>query len=408
MGEAVQGVGLAHELGQLRGAEELLQRGDHRADVDDGLRRDRVRVLGRETLADHALHPVEPDPEGLLDQLADRAQAAVPEVLVLVEVVVDGLARVGDRLRRVVLDRVLLVDLLGDAEDLGDRDELLDQGDDVVVGQDPGVEVDVQVQARVQLVAADPGEVVALGVEEELVQQRLRGVHRGRLAGALLLEQLDQRTLLVLGRVGVGGDRVPDVDGVVEHLQQLLVGDVAHRAQQHGHRQLALAVDADEDPPLLVDLQLEPGAACRHQVGDEDLLLAVLGLHHVGAGAANELGDDDTLGAVDDEGAAVRHPWEVPHEHGLLPDLTGLAVLERDLHVQRPRIGHVLLPALVHRVGRVVEGELVEDDRQVPRVILGRGDVVDRRPQQPVLRIDQLLEGAALDIDQMWDVEGVF
>ena len=89
-----------------------------RADVDDRLRRDRVGVLGGEALADDALHPVEADPEGLLDQLADGAQAAVAEVLVLVEVLGDRLARVGQRLRGVVLDRVLLVDLLGDAEQL--------------------------------------------------------------------------------------------------------------------------------------------------------------------------------------------------------------------------------------------------------------------------------------------------
>ena len=34
------------------------------------------------------------------------------------------------------------------------------------------VEVDVQAQARVELVAADAREVVALGVEEQLVEQR--------------------------------------------------------------------------------------------------------------------------------------------------------------------------------------------------------------------------------------------
>ena len=60
--------------------------GDHRADVDDRLRRDRVGVLGREALADHPLHPVEADPERVLDQLADRAKPPVAEVLVLVEV----------------------------------------------------------------------------------------------------------------------------------------------------------------------------------------------------------------------------------------------------------------------------------------------------------------------------------
>ena len=187
VGEPRQRVGLVHELRELRGAEELLQRRDHGPDVDDGLRGDRVGVLGGEALADHALHPVEADPEGLLDQLADGAQPAVAEVLVLVEVIVDRLARVGDRLGGVVLDRVLLVDLLGDPEDLRDRDELLDQGDDVVVGQDPGVEVDVQIQACVQLVAPDPGEVIALGVEEELVEQRLAASTEGGSPGRCFL-----------------------------------------------------------------------------------------------------------------------------------------------------------------------------------------------------------------------------
>ena len=122
-----------------------------------------------------------------------------------------------------------------------------------------------------------------MGSKKELVEEAASALHARRLAGALLLEQLDQRALLALGGVGVGLDRVEDVDRVVEELQDLLVCAVAHRAQQHGDRQLALAVDADVDAALLVDLQLEPRAAGRHQVADEDLLLDVLGLHQVGA-----------------------------------------------------------------------------------------------------------------------------
>ena len=203
------------------------------------------------------------------------------------------------------------------------------------------------------------------------------------------------------------GDRVLEVDRVVEHLEDLLVLDVAHRAQQHRHRQFALAVDADEDSAFFVDFELEPGAAGRHQVGDEDLLFGVLGRHHVGAGGAHELGDDDALGAVDDEGAAIGHPREVAHEDGLLADLTGLFVLERDGRGQRPRIRHVLLPTLVDRVRRILEFEVAEDDCEVPRVVLDRGYVVDRLSQPALLRIRQLFEGATLDIDQVGDFEGV-
>ena len=407
VGEPVERVRLIHELRQLRGAEELLLRRDDRADVDDRLRGDRVGVLGREALADHPLHPVEADPERVLDQLADGAQAAVAEVLVLVEVVVDRLARVGDRLGGVVLDRVLLVDLLGDAEQLRQRDQLLDQGDDVVLGQGPVVEVDVEVEPGVELVATDPGQVVALRVEEELLEQRLGGIDRGRLTGALLLEQLDQRALFGLGRLGVGGDRVPDVDRVVEQVEDLLVGDEAHRAQQHGDRELALAVDARVDATLLVDLELQPGAARRHQVRDEDLLLVVLGLHHVSARGAHELRDDDPLGAVDDERAALGHPREIAHEDGLLADLSRLAVLERDRDVERTRVGDVLLAALGDRVRRLLELEVAEDDREVAGVVLDRRYVVDRLPKQSLLRVRQRRERAALDIDQMWNVKGL-
>ena len=115
---------------------------DDRPDVDDRLRRDRVGVLGREALAHDALHPVEADPEGLLDQLADRPQAAVAEVLVLVEVVVrSARAAASLRLGRVVLDLLVLGQRRAG---FGQRDQLAYQRDDVVVGQDARVEVDVE------------------------------------------------------------------------------------------------------------------------------------------------------------------------------------------------------------------------------------------------------------------------
>ena len=46
MGKAGQRVGLVHELGELGGAEELLDGGHDRADVDEALGRDLVDVLG--------------------------------------------------------------------------------------------------------------------------------------------------------------------------------------------------------------------------------------------------------------------------------------------------------------------------------------------------------------------------
>ena len=51
-------------------------------------------------------------------------------------------------------------------------------------------------------------------------------------------------------------------------------------------------------------------------------------LLEVDAGRADELRDDDTLGAVDDEGALVGHQREVAHEDRLALDLAGLVVHE--------------------------------------------------------------------------------
>ena len=78
-------VGLVHELRQLARAEELLDGGDDRPDVDERLRRDLVDVLSGHALAHDALHAGKTDPELVLDQLADAADAAVAEVVDVVD-----------------------------------------------------------------------------------------------------------------------------------------------------------------------------------------------------------------------------------------------------------------------------------------------------------------------------------
>ena len=98
VGQTGDRVGLVHELRQLRGAEELLQRRHDRPDVDQRLRRDRLDVLGRHPLADHALHPGQAGAELVLDQLADGAQTTVAEVVDVVGADLDDLAVLADDL----------------------------------------------------------------------------------------------------------------------------------------------------------------------------------------------------------------------------------------------------------------------------------------------------------------------
>src|SRR5262249_42733124 len=98
---------------------------------------------------------------------------------------------------------------------------------------------------------------------------------------------------------------------------------------------------------------------------------------------------------------------EVAHEHRLLADLTGLAVDEGDGDRQRARVGQVLLAALVERGDGLIEGELAELHGEVAGVVLDRRDVVDRLPQATALRVGQPLEGAALYVDQVRDINGL-
>ena len=132
---------------------------------------------------------------------------------------------------------------------------------------------------------------------------------------------------------------------VGDELEELLVGLAeAERLEQHGDRLLALAVDAHVHDVALVDLELEPRAAARDHLGVDDLLLGrgLVGVDaEVHARRTHELRDDDALGAVDDEGAAVGHHREVPHEDRLLLDLTGLRVHEARGDEQRARVRHV-------------------------------------------------------------------
>ena len=163
-------------------------------DVDQRLRRDRLDVLGRHALAHDPLHAREADAHLVLDELADRAHPAVAEVVdvvgEVVGVVVVQLHEVRHRGEDVGL-RELVVDRAGLGVGVRDREvEALERELGVLVAQ-----------LLRHLVAADLGHVVALRVEEEVLEQRARGVGRRRLARAQLAVDVDERGVGVLGVV---------------------------------------------------------------------------------------------------------------------------------------------------------------------------------------------------------------
>ena len=108
-------------------------------------------------------------------------------------------------------------------------------------------------------------------------------------------------------------------------------------------------------------------------------------LVEVDAGRADELRDDDTLGAVDDERALAGLEREVAHEDRLGLDLTGLVVHELGLDVER---GGVRLAALLALLDGVLLGlEVRVRERELHRL----AQVLDRRDL-----LEDLLETADL------------
>ncbi len=84
MGQFCQGVGLIHELRELRGSEELFNGSAHGADVDQFARANFVRILNRHTFTHHAFQTAQTNADLVLQKLANATQATVAEVIDIV------------------------------------------------------------------------------------------------------------------------------------------------------------------------------------------------------------------------------------------------------------------------------------------------------------------------------------
>ena len=141
VGQAGERVVLVHELRELGGSEELLDRGHDGADVDQRLGRDRVRLLGGHALAHGALHAGEAGADLALDEFADGADATVREVVDVVDLDAD-------------LDGFAISGAAEGLVALVEGEQVLDGGDDVLEGQGRGLGVGFDGQLLVDLVAA--------------------------------------------------------------------------------------------------------------------------------------------------------------------------------------------------------------------------------------------------------------
>ncbi len=217
-----QRVGLVHELRQLRRSEELADGSHDRLGVHQVVRHGRRHFLVHAHLfLDGAFHADQADAELVLQQFADRAHAAVAQV----------------------------IDVVHRADVLAQLEQVTDGSVEIVRLQRAVVEVGgvfALEQLDVELQAAHAREVVLPRVEEHAVEERGRGVERRRIARTQLAVDLDQRFLRRLHRIAAqrGADdrahivalREEDVhfgDARFHHLRQLVGRQLGVGFQQH-------------------------------------------------------------------------------------------------------------------------------------------------------------------------------
>ena len=296
---------LVHELGELARAEELLDHGGDGLRVDQLLGHQGVGVREAQALLHRSLHAHQPDPELVLRHLADAADAPVAQV-------VD------------VVDRALAV---------LDVDEHLQHVDDVGARKRPRALDLLTAHPAVELHPADRRQVVAVRGEEQVVEQALRRVLRGRLARAHHPIDLDQGLDLAAGRVDP--QRVRHVRTAVEVVRVDRLHRLHAEAPQGLERLLGDLVVRVDDHLTGLAVDDVPGDHAPHEIAvgqvehvDPDLLH---GLDVPGGHPAARL--DHHLAVrrldVEAEGLAAQALGDQPPAHAGLRDLVAVGVEER-------------------------------------------------------------------------------
>ena len=142
--------------------------------------------------------------------------------------------------------------------------------------------VDLRSELAVQLVAADPGEVIALRVEEGVLEVHAGRFRGERLAGAGALVDLEEGLLAGRSQVAL---LLPlpleEVEVTHEAVQEGLVA-VSEGAQEHEQGEAALAGDAAAGGDVLarlgLDVELYPLTPVRVDGAGEDRLGVTAGL----------------------------------------------------------------------------------------------------------------------------------
>ena len=207
----------------------------------------------------------------------------------------------------------------------------------------------------------DDGTVVKGGIEDaELLLRELLVDFLERLAGELVvllgddLAGLDVDDWIGVDELGeffrieLEGGLGGQLPVLVEESQDVLVVLVTEGAKKGRDEELtatAATVEVDPEEIVLVELDFDPGATVRDDAESVQHLAArVGGLFEADAWGAVKLGNDDALGAVDDEGAAVGDHRDLAHQDFFV--LEGALLTEAEFEHHRDRVGRAFADAL--------------------------------------------------------------
>ena len=488
VGQFCQRVVLVHKLRQRRGTEKFLDGSNHRTDVDQRLWGDDLHILCLcgHTLADDPLHSGEADAELVLQQLADRADSSVAQ---MVDVVggadaVAQAAQIVDGRKDVVLDDVLwnqvicavlnhlaqvLVGaaavqnlaqhaeayLLVDADFfqfiLGVAGNIVQQvhhavGDDLDnavtafeengvhacaldllcfctgqhfvrlchhfagaavddwLGNNVSVDTGSDAQFFIVFITSNAGQVISSCVEEQGVQMALCAVHCRRLARTQFSVYFQQCFFGVVGAVLFDGRN--DAWVISKEFQDLSVAGKSESTDEGGYRQLSVFINTNIENVVGVGLIFKPCAAVWNDCGGEQLFTGfVAGYSIINTGGTNQLGNNDTLCTVDDEGAAWCHDRKITHKDVLLFYLSGFLVQQACTNAQRSRIGRVTLFALFDGVfWGLVKTVVNKVEHQIALIVRNLGNILKYFLQS---LLKKPFVGVFLHLDQVWHFQNL-
>ena len=157
---------------------------------------------------------------------------------------------------------------------------------------------------------------------------------------------------------------------LTESLDDLFVSSETQSSQEYCKRELTCTVYTHADDAVLIFLKLKPSTS----VGDD--LRCILSLSsltelcsEVSSGGTNDLGDDNSLGTVDDEGTVFRHDRKVTYICFLFLALTCLGVMESQFDLERSSIVAVFLSALFETADRIRRIEFFVKEIDFPNVL---------------------------------------